>query len=131
VQRVEIISAKEPRRRWSDEEKCRLVAEAFAPGAVISHVARQHGVATSCLFAWRKRFADSPNGTPPNPPRLIPVMVEGASAPAAPLPFDTAALAMPLHHAVITWPDGLRLEVPAGYPATALKALIAALRRAR
>src|SRR5262249_24546980 len=62
VQKVEIISAKEPRRRWSEEEKRRLVAEAFAPGAVTSHVARLHVVATSCLFAWRKRFAASANG---------------------------------------------------------------------
>jgi transposase len=62
VQRVEIIKGQERRRRWSEDEKRRLVAAAFAPGAVVSHVARHHGVDASCLFAWRKRFADSPNG---------------------------------------------------------------------
>ena len=131
MQRVEIISAKEPRRRWSDDEKRRLVAAAFAPGTVVSHVAREHGVATSCLFAWRKRFADSANGGAPNAPRLIPVMIEGASASATLGPLDSTATVPASSHAVITWPDGLRLEVPAGYPAAMLRALIAALRPAR
>ncbi|HUA56740.1 MAG TPA: transposase [Candidatus Sulfotelmatobacter sp.] len=130
VQRVEIISAKEPRRRWSDDEKRRLVAAAFAPGAVISHVARVHGVATSCLFAWRKRFPGLADGITPEATRLIPVMVDGAIGPAAPGPFDSAVPPLP-RHAVITWPDGLRLEIPVGYPAAALKTLIAALRPAR
>jgi len=131
VQKVEIIGAKEPRRRWSDEEKCRLVAEAFAPGAVTSHVARRRGVATSCLFAWRKRFADSPTGPASDAPRMIPVVVEATSRPATPVSCDGTPAALASRHAVITWRDGLRLEVPADYPTTALKALIAALRSAR
>jgi transposase len=32
------------RRRWSDEVKARIVAESFAPGAVVSDVARRHGL---------------------------------------------------------------------------------------
>jgi len=116
VQRVEIISAKEPRRRWSEDEKRRLVAEVFAPGAVVSHVARLHGVATSCLFAWRKRFGDSANGSAPSAPRLIPVMVDRASPSATPGSLDSATMTLTPRSAVITWPDGLRLEVPAGYP---------------
>jgi transposase len=35
------------RRRWSDEEKGRIVAEAIAPGAVIADVARRHEVGYS------------------------------------------------------------------------------------
>jgi transposase-like protein len=37
------------RRRWSDEEKGRIVAEAIAPGAVISDVARRHDLAPQQL----------------------------------------------------------------------------------
>lgn len=127
MQRVEIISAKAPRRRWNGDEKRRLVAEAFAPGAVVSHVARRHGVAESCLFSWRKRFAQLSTDAPQEQPRLIPVMVE--PPPLSPLSDQAAPQAS--RPAVITWADGTRLEVPVGYPASALKALIAALRPAR
>ena len=44
------------RRRWSDEDKRRLVDETWAPGATVHGVARRHGLNTSQLFTWRKRF---------------------------------------------------------------------------
>ena len=132
MQRVEIITGKERRRRWSDDEKRRLVTDAFGPGAIVAQVARQHGVAESCLYTWRKQFAESaPGGVRPVRPQLIPVMIEGAS----PTPAATAAPtseAPPIpRHAIITLPDGTRLEIAAGYPVSALKALISALRQTR
>jgi len=50
----------ERRRRWSRDEKARMVEETLAPGAVVSEVARRHGVAQSLLFTWRRlaRLAD-------------------------------------------------------------------------
>jgi transposase len=39
--RVEVISGIERRRRWSEEQKRAIVAESFAPGAVVSEVARR------------------------------------------------------------------------------------------
>ena len=59
---VEIFQG-QARRRWSDEDKRRLVAETLAPGATVHGVARRHGVNTSQLFTWRKQFrveADRP-----------------------------------------------------------------------
>ena len=44
------------RRRWSEDDKRRLVAETFGPGATVHGVARRHGVSPSQLFAWRKLF---------------------------------------------------------------------------
>ena len=44
----------ERRRRWSKDEKARIVEETLAPGAVVSEVARRHGVAQSLLFTWRR-----------------------------------------------------------------------------
>lgn len=40
---IEVITSVERRRRWSREEKERLVAACFEPGAVISEVARAAG----------------------------------------------------------------------------------------
>ena len=51
--RVEIFH-EQARRRWSEEDKRRLVAETFGPGATVHGVARRHGVSPSQLFAWRK-----------------------------------------------------------------------------
>jgi transposase len=44
------------RRRWSEDDKRRLVAETFGPGATVHGVARRHGVSPSQLFAWRKLY---------------------------------------------------------------------------
>ncbi len=51
---VEVVKRGEPRRRWSDEERARILAEAMAPGAIASHVARRFGVSTGQFFTWRK-----------------------------------------------------------------------------
>jgi len=126
MQKVEIITGRERRRRWRPEEKARLVAAAFAPGAVMSHVARQHGVAESGLYAWRKQLNNGGlDGEPEasRTPQLIPVSVACAEPP-------EPAVAPPVAPgwATVTLPDGTRLEVSAGSPPQALQALIAVLR---
>jgi transposase-like protein len=42
------------RRRWSDVAKGRIVAESFASGALVSQVARRHGISPQQLSTWRK-----------------------------------------------------------------------------
>jgi len=53
--RVEIIAGPERRRRWSEEEKLQLVAEACRPGHSVSQIARRRGINASQLFAWRRQ----------------------------------------------------------------------------
>lgn len=121
MSRVEIITSRGERRRWSADEKVRLVAETYEPGAVITHVARRNGVSESCLHLWRKRFG-KPGGAPVAANDLIPVMLDGAA-----IPLPEAASTPAPSRALITFPDGTRLEVGADYPPSALKALIAAV----
>jgi transposase len=45
------------RRRFSLEQKISVLAEACAPGAVISDVARRHGLLPSQVFKWRRLAA--------------------------------------------------------------------------
>src|ERR1700681_1202958 len=52
--RVDVQVGAARRRRWSDEAKGRIVAESYAPGAVVSEVARRHDISAQHLFAWRK-----------------------------------------------------------------------------
>jgi transposase len=51
---VEIITGRERRRRWSIEQKLRVVAETHEPGARISAVAARHGLCE----AWCSPGAD-------------------------------------------------------------------------
>jgi transposase len=53
--RVEIFHERS-RRRWTEADKRRLVAETLAPGATVHGVARRHGVNPSQLFTWRKQL---------------------------------------------------------------------------
>ena len=41
------------RRRWTDEQKARIVAESFEPGAVVAEVARRHEIMPQHLTTWR------------------------------------------------------------------------------
>jgi transposase len=53
---IEVIEGPQPvrRRRFTAEEKRRLVAEALSPGSSVSLVARRHGISSSLLFRWRR-----------------------------------------------------------------------------
>jgi transposase len=52
--RSEVLCGPERRRRWSSEEKARVVAESLAPNAVASAVARRHGIHPNQLYGWRR-----------------------------------------------------------------------------
>jgi transposase len=53
---MEILDEASRRRRWSEEEKLRLVTETMEPGMSVSLVARRRGVSASQLFRWRRQF---------------------------------------------------------------------------
>ncbi|WP_173670405.1 IS3 family transposase, partial [Escherichia coli] len=48
----------EKRRRRTTQEKIAIVQQSFKPGMTVSLVARQHGVAASQLFLWRKQYQE-------------------------------------------------------------------------
>lgn len=55
---VKVLGA-ERRRRWSYDEKVRLVEETLQAGETVCGVARRHGVAQSLLFSWRRQARQS------------------------------------------------------------------------
>ena len=57
MDRIEVITSVERRRRWSAAEKARLVAAMNEPGAVVTEIARREGVVASLLYRWRRQFA--------------------------------------------------------------------------
>jgi transposase len=60
--RIDVITGVERRRRWSDEQKRAVVAAAFAPGAVVSEVARRADLCTSLIYRWRRDLGSVPRG---------------------------------------------------------------------
>ncbi len=79
--RVEVITGVGRRRRWSDEDKARIVAESLDPTTTSSAVARRYGLHASQLFTWRQQLAAS---AAREAPAFVPVVVAegGAATPA-------------------------------------------------
>ena len=56
--RVEIITGTARRRRWSTQDKLRMIDETLLPGESISAVARRHCVAPNLLYRWRRLMTE-------------------------------------------------------------------------
>jgi transposase len=54
VRRLEVITGTGRRRRFSEDDKARIIEQTLEPGAVVSDVARQHGLSPQQLFTWRR-----------------------------------------------------------------------------
>jgi transposase len=83
--RVEVLIGPERRRRWPDEVKIAIVAEALVKGVVVSEVARRHDIAPSQLFGWMRRLR----------PDAEAVSASVASPTFAPVALDVAPVILP------------------------------------
>ena len=76
VRRIELITGAGRRRRWSSEDKARIVVESLEPGVSVSEVARRHGLSPQQLFGWRRKarasFHEAGNPAPANRPAVDP-----------------------------------------------------------
>ena len=80
--RVEVLTGPERRRKWPDEVKIAIVAEALVKGVVVSEVARRHDIAPSQLFGWMRRFrAEARDRHPVDPPMFAPVVARSRPGP--------------------------------------------------
>ena len=70
-----LITGNERRRRWSDEERARILAEIAEPGAVVADVARRADVCTSLVYRWRREALKAAEVS-----GFAPVLIEGAVA---------------------------------------------------
>jgi len=62
------------RRRWTLDEKLRIVAESFSAKRIVSATARRHGISTSQLFNWRRLTRDG-KLVPDEEPGFVPAIV--------------------------------------------------------
>ena len=92
LSRLEVVSTG-ARRRWTLEEKQRIVAESYDGPRLVSLTARRNGLSTSQLFTWRRLARDGRLGGDAMP-ALVPVEITPSLAPAsisAPQPASSPA----------------------------------------
>ena len=77
VRRLEVITGTGRRRRFADDDKARIVEETLAPGAVVSDVARRHGLSPQQLFTWRREARCRPR-TAEAAPVFVPAVIQEA-----------------------------------------------------
>jgi transposase len=99
VRRLELITAA-GRRRWSAADKARIVDETLAVGAVVSEVARRHGLTPQQVFTWRRQARNRATSCD-NSLAFAPVVVD------APSPAIDARIEIALVGAVIRVPPGV------------------------
>src|SRR5437868_15543392 len=74
-----------PRRRrrlWPEEDKRRIVAETFAPGASVSIVARRHDLNANMLFTWRRQIGAAALLPAGDAVTVVPAAITAEAAPA-------------------------------------------------
>lgn len=129
ISRAEVITSVERRRRWSQDEKERLVAASLEPGASVSEVARMAGLHVSQLFRWRKDLCK--HGEASVAP-FVPVEI-GSSVPprVAEAPLTTTAARRRQSHGIIEIDlgSGHRIRVDGDVDGDALRRVLDALVR--
>jgi transposase len=78
--RLEVITGTGRRHRFSDDYKAGIVEETLVAGAVVSDVARRHGLTPQQFFGWRRQARQPASGPDTETPQFVPAVV------AAPLP---------------------------------------------
>jgi transposase len=133
VRRVEVITGTGRRRQFSADDKARIIEETLAPGAVVSEVARRHGLMPQQLFTWR-RLARQPimSEPTPEPPMFVPAVVGTSSPPSEPRRSyrraRKVAKAVDSPGMIEMEIDGVAVRVGRGADAETVAAVIRALR---
>src|SRR5438105_2334924 len=78
ARRLEVFTGAGRRRRWTAEQKARIVAETYESGETACAVARRHGLTPQQLFAWRRDARRAQDGAGENGMAFAPVIVEAA-----------------------------------------------------
>jgi transposase len=76
VRRLEVITGAGRRRRFTEDFKARVIEETLAQGAVVSEVARRHGLTPQQVFTWRRQARKLP--TESEALTFVPAVVETA-----------------------------------------------------
>jgi transposase len=136
ISRLEVIESG-ARRRWTPEQKQRIVAESFGAPRIVSATARRHGLSTGQLFTWRRLAREGKLVAEDDAAAFVPAVVAPehwvSEAPLEPcpesLPPQTDRKAGAAGRMEIVLSGARRVIVGNDVDATALRRVIDALER--
>ena len=126
--RGEVLTGPERRRRWSVEEKLRILAQSVVPGSSVMLVCRMHGISSGQLYTWRRQFRTG-ELTGFAPVTLAPPVGQLAapSAPVDPAPTLPEADRPTGGMIEVELPSGVTLRITGAVDETALRRVLSAL----
>jgi transposase len=119
--RFQLLSGPERRRRWSEEQKRAIVAASFAPGTIVSNVARRADISSGQIYRWRQEFRATPVAG------FTPVLIAPAEGPAANTEDGLTSRAAPAIELEFT--GKVRVRIPVSVPPELAAAVVKALSR--
>ena len=121
VERLEVVETGR-RRRWTEEEKLKIVVESLQAPRAVSSTARRYGISRPLLLKWRRSFRAEPNGPEGRQTGFVPAMIVAETAPTVPAAPASGRM-------VIEIGRDRRVIVDAGVDAAALARVLAILER--
>jgi transposase len=124
IPRLQVLSVSDTgrRRRWTDDEKVRIVEESLGDGVKLAEVARRHDVSRSQLYDWRYRYRYGLLGSGPRFLRVLD-LEETSGGPA---PDDDLPAPPPVVMTVDFGPR-CRVSIPSGFDMEAAARLLNSL----
>lgn len=120
--RMTLITGVERRRRWSEEERARILAAIDEPGAVVAEVARAADVCTSLVYKWRReaRAAGKSNDVCSFAPVVVEAPMAASLSPPSTMNSESGVIVVEVR--------GARVRIAADAPAAVIAATLKALR---
>ena len=125
VERLEVVETGR-RRRWSEDEKLKIVLESLRAPRQVAATARRYGVSRSLLLRWRRLFRPEPKDGTEQQIGFVAARVVPESG-AGPGPGRSAGSGM----IEIEFTAGARMRITGTVDAATLKAVVAALAEGR
>jgi transposase len=121
VERLEVVETGR-RRRWSEDEKLKIVVESLQAPRQVAATARRYGISRSLLLRWRRSFRPEPKDATEQQMGFVPARVIPESG-AAPGPVGAAGGGA----IEIEFAGGARMRITGAVDAATLRAVVAAL----
>jgi transposase len=121
VERLEVVETGR-RRRWSEDEKLKIVVESLQAPRQVAATARRYGISRSLLLRWRRLFQPEPKDAIGQQMGFVPARVvpDSEAAPGPVVPAGSGSIE-------IEFAAGARMRITGAVDAATLKAVVAAL----